>query len=178
MRDEIKQNRERRRSGKIILPIAAGLICAIIIRTVFSRPAKAAPTGKIVIADMAIDPPSPLAPQSGQQLETRNEKLETPLAAASPAATAAPALPAIAQYTTPPLAKPVYYDDKTIIPDEKDAKDKSVLPPVGEFINNQPAGLNVDPGGAPAEYLGVNNKLLSPPSPPNTSGPVVSAETK
>ena len=124
---------------------------------------------------------SPAGLSAGQQpaldrlsVSQTDPKLQEHKAAACAAAT--PVLQAIGSQA--PDGKEVLpeSDGKTVLP----ADGKETLPPVAELVGQRTD--SVDPGhlGPPIEFLNKtpSSPLLSPPSPGNVSGPVVSTDTK
>lgn len=106
--------------------------------------------------------------------------VETPLsvaeiiASASSSVPMAKPVPSVSPLLNTPAPGSAVADGKMALPPSKE-----VVEPVGELVGSPSNAIFSRPGDPPGEYLNKpDNRLLSPPNPQNTGGPVVSNETK
>jgi len=150
------------KSLKLIAGAALGVVCGLILRSAFS---KSAP------ASNSADPPAPAVQTDAQAIQPVASGTDAP-----------PPPPGVVASDSGGDGKTVLPGDgKTVLPEEGKTvlptEGKETLPPVAELFNSQPQMVDQNPVGPPTEYL-RNNPLLTPPSPVNVSGPVVSPETR
>ena len=153
------------KNQKLFTAVGLGVICGIFLRAAFSKSSSPDTPASLLLAQN----------NSGQQAEQAPASLAPPRAAPVTGGTTAAAV-TDGTATAPGDGKEVVPDGKEVIPDGKEVVGKEVLPPVGETIGVAPQVVSIFNPGPPPEYL--NKQLLSPPSPVNVSGPVVSPETR
>jgi len=146
------------KTQKLIFGLGLGLVCGLLLRAAFLKPATAAQSDSLL--------PAQDAPKAAPQ---------TAAASARPAPKPAVATPA-------PSAPSAEADGKTVLPSDGKTvlptDGKESLPPVGERVGQRTDMIDPSHNGAPAEYYKGSNPLLTPPSPQNIQGPVVSSETR